>query len=66
MLERGGAQREGGREGERERAQVREGQREETQNLKQVPGSKLSAQSLIRGLNPQAVRSRPELKSSAT
>ena len=35
------------------------------QNLKQAPGSELSAQSLTRGLNPQAVRSRPELKSAA-
>ena len=35
-----------------------EGQREgETQNLKQAPGSELSAQSLMQGSNPQAVRS---------
>ena len=35
-----------------------EGQRErETQNPKQAPGSKLSAQSPMRGLNPQTVRS---------
>ena len=35
-----------------------EGQREkETQNLKQAPGSELSAQSLTRGSNPQTVRS---------
>ena len=43
---------------ERDRAQVGEGQRErETQNLKQVPGSKLSAQSLTQGSNPQTVTS---------
>ena len=36
----------------------REGQRErETQNLKQAPGSELSAQSLTRGSNSQMVRS---------
>ena len=29
----------------------------ETQNLKQAPGSKLSAQSLTRGLNPQTMGS---------
>ena len=29
----------------------------ETQNVKQVPGSELSAQSLMRGLNPQTRRS---------
>ena len=35
-----------------------EGQRErETQNLKQAPGSELSAQSPTRGLNSQTVRS---------
>ena len=44
-------------ERERER-EGGEGQRErETQNPKQVPGSELSAQSLMRGSNPQAVRS---------
>ena len=37
----------------------------ETQNLKQAPGSELSAQSLMWGLNPQAVRSGPEPKSDA-
>ena len=37
----------------------------ETQNPKQAPGSELSAQSLMRGLNPQTVRSWPELKSDA-
>ena len=31
----------------------------ETQNPKQAPGSKLSAQSPMRGSNPLAVRSRP-------
>ena len=45
-------------EGERDRVQAGEGQRErETQNPKQVPGSELSAQSPTRGLNPLAVRS---------
>ena len=43
---------------ERERQQMGEGQRErETENLKEGPGSELSAQSLTRGLNPQNVRS---------
>ena len=38
-------------ERERERARVEEGQRErETQNLKQTPGSEMSAQSLMAGL----------------
>ena len=47
-----------------DRAQV--GQRErETQNLKQAPGSELSAQSPMRGSNPQTVRSWPEPKSDA-
>ena len=46
------------RETEHERG---EGQRErETQNLKQTPGSELSAQSLMRGLNSRTVRSWPE------
>ena len=39
---------------DRERVRVRERERErerETQNLKQVPGSELSAQSLTQGLN---------------
>ena len=41
------------RERERERGEVGEGQRErETQNLKQAPGSELSAQSPMWGLNP--------------
>ena len=41
------------RDRERDRARAGEGQRErETQNLKQVPGSKLSAQSPTRGSNP--------------
>ena len=35
-----------------------EGQRKrETQNVKQAPGSEMSAQSLMRGLNSQTVRS---------
>ena len=42
----------------RDRTQVGEGQREkETQNQKQAPGSKLSAQIPVRGSNPQTVRS---------
>ena len=51
------------RERERERAWVGEGQREgETQNLKEAPGSELSAQSPMWGLNSRTVRSWPELK----
>ena len=43
-----------------------EGQNEgETQNLKQAPGSELSAQSPMRGLNSQTVRSWPEPKLGA-
>ena len=50
------------RERERDRAPAGEGQRErerekETQNLKQAPGSELSAQSLTQGLNSRAARS---------
>ena len=46
------------RESERDRTQEEKGQRErETQNLKQAPGSQLSAQSPMRGLNLQTVRS---------
>ena len=37
----------------------------ETQNLKQAPGSELSAQSPMRDSNSQTVRSRPEPKSEA-
>ena len=37
----------------------------ETQNLKDAPGSELSAQSPTQGLNPQTTRSWPELKSDA-
>ena len=44
--ERVGMQAEGGAERERE-----------TQNLKQAPGSELSAHSPTRGLNPRTVRS---------
>ena len=36
-----------------------------TQNLKQAPGSELSAQSLMRSSNPRAMKSWPELKSDA-
>ena len=43
-----------------------EGQRErETQNLKQAPGSELSAQSPTWGLNPQTATSGPEPKRDA-
>ena len=45
-------------ERERDRAREGKGQRErETQNVKQAPGSKLSAHSLTWGLNPQTMRS---------
>ena len=50
------------REIDHEWGRVRE---RETQNLKQVPGSELSAQSPIRGSNSQTARSWPELKSAA-
>ena len=51
-------------EGERDRVQAGEGQRQrETQNLKQTPVSELSAQSPTWGSNSQTVRSSPELKS---
>ena len=43
---------------DRERAQAGEGERDrDTQNLKQAPGSELSAQSSMRGSNPQTARS---------
>ena len=46
------------RKREREREKAGEGQRErEIQNPKQAPGSELSTQSLVWGLNPQTVRS---------
>ena len=45
-------------ERERERERVGEGQRDrESQNLKQAPGSALSAQSPMWGSNPRTVRS---------
>ena len=47
-------------ERERDREQAEKGQRE-TQNLKWAPGSKLTAQSLTWGSNPQTARSWPEL-----
>ena len=48
------------------RERVGVGQREkETQNLKQAPGSRPSAQNLTWGLNSQTARSWPELKSDA-
>ena len=50
----------------REWAWAGEGQREgETQNPKQAPGSELSAQGPMRGLNSQTVRSWPKPKSDA-
>ena len=45
-----------GGEAERER---------ETHDLKQAPGSELSAQGLMWGLNSPTMRSRPETKSDA-
>ena len=51
---------------ERDRASMsREGAERdsETQNPKQAPGSELSAESPMWGLNSQTVRSWPELKS---
>ena len=51
---------------DRDRMWVGEGQRDrETQNLKQAPGSELSAQSPTRGSNWRTVRSWPEPKSDA-
>ena len=48
---------------DKETAWAGEKQRErETQNLKQTPGSELSAQSLTWGLNPRTARSWPEPK----
>ena len=52
------------RETEHERERGRERERD-TQNPKQVPGSELSAQSPMWGLNSQTVRSRPEPKLDA-
>ena len=52
---------------QRDRAWMGEGQRErETQNLKQAPGSELSAQSPTRGSNSRTSRSWPEPKSDAS
>ena len=46
------------RQRERTRRQAGDGQREvKTQNLKQAPGSELSAESPARGLNSQTARS---------
>ena len=46
------------RQRERDRMRVGEGQRErETQNLKQAPGSELSAQSPMQGSNAGTMRS---------
>ena len=51
-------ERERERERERHRAQAGQGQRKgETQNVKQAPGSELSAWSLTRGSNPRTMRS---------
>ena len=44
-------------ETERDHEWGRGKERGETQNLKQAPGSELSAQSPMWGLNPQTVRS---------
>ena len=54
-------------EKERDRALMGGGTEEEkeTQNLKQTPGSKMSAQSPTQGSNPQTMRSWPELKMDA-
>ena len=49
-------ERERERETEYERGRGRERERE-TQNLKQAPGSELSAESLMQGLKSQTVRS---------
>ena len=45
------------REREREHEQGKAERERETQNLKQAPGSELSAQSLTQGLNSRTVRS---------
>ena len=58
---------------EREREKERETEHErggaekerETQNPKRAPGSELSAEGLMRGSNPQTMRSWPEPKSNA-
>ena len=53
---------------ERACAHMREwgrGREKETQNLKQITGSEVSAQSPTWGSNPQTGRSRPEPKSDA-
>ena len=50
------------RETEHERGRVRE---RETQNMKQAPGSELSAQSATRGSNSRTEKSWPEPKSAA-
>ena len=47
---------------EQARGREREGDRIFRQNLKQAPGSELSARSVMRGSNSWAVRSWPELK----
>ena len=51
---------------ERDRESEGDGQRErETQNSKQAPGSELSAQRLMWGLNSQTARIQPEPKPDA-
>ena len=52
---------------DRERQSMNGGgaEREETQSLKQAPGSELSAQSPTWAWNSQTVRSRPDLKLDA-
>ena len=51
------------RERERERDKQGKGRERETQNLKQAPGSQVSAQNLTRSSNSGTVRSWPEQKS---
>ena len=53
------------KEREREHKQGKGKREKETQNLKQVPGSELSAQRPTWGSNSRAMRSRPEMKSDA-
>ena len=53
----GGAEREGETDRDRDRASRERKKERETQNLKQAPGSELSAGSLTQGSNPQTMRS---------
>ena len=56
-MNRGGAEREGDTESETGSRTGEEQRERETQNLKQAPGSELSAQSPTRGLNSRTMRS---------